>query len=63
MIIFMVELVEGKDHPAEAGDPEFNVINGSVAKTVGLMLRLTRPIWYLAKTVILDSAGNEIRRC
>ena len=50
-IIFFVELVEGKDRPKGGPPREFS----DKSKTVGLVLRMTRPIWHRAKCVILDS--------
>ena len=50
-IIFFVELLEGKDRPKDAPPCEFS----DMSKTVGLVLRMTRPIWHRAKCVILDS--------
>ena len=49
-ILWFVELVEGKDQPPEI--PKEHDNNG---KTVGLLLRMTRPIWSTGKVVILDS--------
>jgi Transposase IS4 len=50
-ILFRLELVEGKDAPPEKPAPEFN----DKGKTVGLLLRLTRPIWGAGRVLILDS--------
>ena len=50
-VLYQMELVEGKDAPPERGDPEFN----NTGKTVGLLLRLTKPISGTGKLVILDS--------
>ena len=44
-------MVEGKDTPKEGPAKEFL----SLGKTVGLLLRLTRPIWGSSKVVVLDS--------
>ena len=52
MILFFVELVEGRDCPQELGEPKFNNKGG---KTIGLMLRMTKPIWNTGRLVILDS--------
>ena len=50
-VMYAVELVEGKDRPPERGQPSFN----DKGKTVGLLQRLTKSLWYTSKTVILDS--------
>ena len=50
-IMFQVELVEGKDRPTGLPPKQFN----EQGKTVGLLLRLTKPIWGTSKVVILDS--------
>ena len=50
-ILYSLEIVEDKDKPKEAAPKEFS----SLGKTVGLLLRLTRPIWGLSKVVVLDS--------
>jgi hypothetical protein len=50
-IIFYMEMVEGKARPKEMEKPEFE----NLGKTVGLLLRLTRPIWNSGRVVVLDS--------
>ena len=50
-VMYAVELVEGKDHPPQLGNPEFN----EKGKTVGLLQRLTRRLWHTSKAVVLDS--------
>ena len=50
-IMFGIEIVEGKDEPPERDMKEFQVLG----KTIGLLLRLTRPMWGTAKMVVLDS--------
>ena len=50
-ILFQVELVEGKDQPRARGQKQFN----KLGKTVGLLLRLTKPLWSTGKVVVLDS--------
>lgn len=50
-ILYQFELVEGKDTPRQR-IAEFDDHGG---RTVGLLLRLTRPIWNTGKVVILDS--------
>ena len=43
--------MEGRDRPRERGRPEFD----EIVKTVGKILRCTRPIWKCAKVVNMDS--------
>ena len=50
-IIWSVDLREGKDRPRDLGAKEHDN-NG---KTVGTLLRLTRPIWGGGKVLVLDS--------
>ena len=50
-IIFHMEMMEGKWRPKELGQMEFE----RLGKTVGLLLRMTRPIWNTGRVVILDS--------
>lgn len=49
-VMWQVELVEGKDSP-----PHMTSEFGDKGKTVGLLLRMTRPIWYKGFVVVLDS--------
>ena len=49
-VIFRIELVEGKDQPSTHVKQFSNL-----GKTVGLLLRLTKPLWGSSKVVILDS--------
>ena len=49
--MYGVELMEGKDRPPARPMP----LHSDKGKTVGLLLRLTKPLWYTSKTVILDS--------
>ena len=49
--IWSIDLREGKDRPRELGEKEHDN-NG---KTVGMLLRLTRPIWGGGKVLVLDS--------
>ena len=51
-IIFHMELVEGKTRPAQLPPLPYNDQGG---KTVGLLLRMTKPIWNTGRLVILDS--------
>ena len=50
-IMRFAEIVEGRDRPRERGRPDFF----GIGKTVGTMLRCTRPIWNCSKVVIVDS--------
>jgi hypothetical protein len=50
-IMYAIELVEGKDVPAELPAKEFE----HLGKTVSLLLRLTKSIWGSSRLVILDS--------
>ena len=52
-ILYSMELVEGKDQPKEG--PHKDKAFDNLGRTVGLLLRLTTPIWHQARTVILDS--------
>eukprot|EP00980_Cylindrotheca_fusiformis_P024084 scaffold11524_cov91-Cylindrotheca_fusiformis.AAC.3 len=49
-IMWGVELVEGKDAP-----PQRHVDFENEGKTVGLLLRMSRPLWGTAKALVLDS--------
>ena len=51
-IMWFAEIVEGRDRPCEHGRPEFD----EIGKTLGTILRCTRPIWNCAKVVIMDSS-------
>ena len=50
-ILYSLELVEGKDRPAELGAEEYS----NLGATVGLMLRVCKPLWFSGKVVIMDS--------
>ena len=50
-ILYAMEMVEGKDTPKEAPPKDYSPLG----KTVGLLLRLTRPLWGSSKVVVLDS--------
>ena len=50
-ILWFSEIVEGRYFPCERRRPEFD----DIGKTVVTTLMCTRPIWYCAKVVILDS--------
>ena len=51
-ILFVVELVEGKAHPRQAGPLEFEDLGG---KTVGLLLRMMKIYFATDRYVIIDS--------
>ena len=51
-ILYRAEIVEGKDHPSELGPKKYQDLGGP---TVGLMLRMTKPIHGSGKVVIMDS--------
>ena len=50
--MFVVEFVEGKEHPRQSGPLEFEELG---RKTVGLFLRMTKSYFANGKHVILDS--------
>ena len=50
-IMYFVELVEGKDRPAQLGRHQHE----ERGKTVGLLLRMTKSISGTGKVVIMDS--------
>lgn len=50
-VVYQVELVEGSDRPVFAPPPEFDYLG----KTVGLVLRMTKPIWNTGDVVMMDS--------
>ena len=50
-ILFVMEMVEGKDRPKELGKAEFE----HLGKTVGLLLRMLKSIFHTGRYIILDS--------
>lgn len=50
-VLYQLEIVEGKDTPKQALPKTFS----EMGKTVGLLLRLTKPLWGSSKVVVLDS--------
>ena len=52
MVVFVVDVVEGKDLPTEIGEPEFEVDYGA---TGGLMMRMTKPLFGARKDVVTES--------
>jgi hypothetical protein len=51
-IMFVVEIVEGKDRPLDLGTPEFE---GVIGKTRGLLLRMLKSCFNSGRYVVLDS--------
>ena len=51
-ILFVIELVEGKDRPADRGPPEYE---SEFGKTAGLLLRMLRSYFNSGRYVVLDS--------
>ena len=45
-------MVKGKDFPCQLGKKEFDDLGGP---TIGLMVRMTRNLWYTGKVVTMDS--------
>ena len=56
-IIWFAEIVGGRGQPRERRRPEFD----DIGKTLGKMLRCTRPIWKCAMVVIMDSVFCVIK--
>ena len=52
VVVFFVELVEGRDLPIERGKPELEADYGA---TGGLMIRMTKPLFGTGKYVVMDS--------
>ena len=50
-IIWALELHEGKDHPTQLNNKEFD----KLGKTIGTLLHLTKPVWGSGKIFVLDS--------
>ena len=46
-----MELREGKDHPTQLNNKEFD----ELGKTIGMLLRLMKPVWGSGKIFVLDS--------
>lgn len=49
--MYAIEMVEGKDCPIQMGRPKFN----EHGATTGLLLHLTKLLWFTGKIVIVDS--------
>ena len=56
--MFVVDLVEGKAHPRQAGPLEFEELDG---KIVGLLLCMTKRYFATGRYVILDSSFCVLR--
>ena len=50
-IIWALDLHEGKDHPTNLGNKEFD----GLGKTRGILLCLTKSVWSSGKVFVLDS--------
>ena len=50
-IIWALDLQEGKDHPTNLGNKEFD----DLGKTTGILLQLTKTVWSTGKVFVLDS--------
>ena len=57
-ILFAVELLEGKEHPCQAGPLEFEDLGGN---TVGLLLRTIKIYFASGKYLILDSGLCDLK--
>ena len=58
MVVFFVELVEGKYRTTERGKPEFEADYGA---TGGLIMRMKNPLFGTGKTVVMDSGFCVMR--
>ena len=52
VVVFFVDLVEGKDIPTERGNLEFEA---DYVETGGLIMRMTNPLFVTGKAVVMDS--------
>ena len=50
-IMWGIEMVEGKDHPQQLGQPQHD----NLGSTIGLLLQILTPIFFKGFIVILDS--------
>ena len=50
-IMWGIEMVEGKDHPWQLGQPQYD----SLGSTIGLLLWILTPIFFKGVIIILDS--------
>ena len=58
VVVFFVDILEGKDQPTEIGKPDFEAEYGA---TGGLMMRMTNPLFGTGKTVVKDSGFCVIK--
>ena len=58
VILFWVELLEGKDRPKYLVKPSYNDNGGD---TCGLLLRLTRTMWGSGGELVMDSVFCVLR--
>lgn len=56
-IMYFMEIVEGKDRPPALGEKD----GQHMGKTVGLVLRMTEPLHYTGKIVVMDSGFCVLR--
>ena len=52
VVVFFVDILEGKDQPTEIGKPDFEAEYGA---TGGLVMRMTNPLFGTGKAVVKDS--------
>ena len=52
VLVFFVDLVEGKDQPNDRRKPDFRADYGA---TGGLTMRMTKPLFGTGKAVVMDS--------
>ena len=52
-IVYVWDIVDGRDHPIPMGQPVFETSPNM--KMVGLVLQLTRALWSTGKAVIINS--------
>ena len=50
-IMWGIEMVEGKDHPWQLGQPQYN----NLGSTIGLLLQILTPIFFKGFIMILDN--------
>ena len=58
IILFVVELTEGKEHPRQSSPLEFEDLGG---KTVGLLLHMMKSYFATGRYVILDSGFRVLK--
>ena len=52
VVVFVVDIVEGKDRSTEIGKLDFEADYGA---TGGMMMRTTKPMFVTGKAVVMDS--------